>query len=493
MKRLPYDEHLKRNLDRKAMYPAFDSVFTAVLCFLLISACSPNPPANDSGLEAVTAIPTLDTANPEELCAAVDASWERDWPQAIRGLESLEDLEASCNGQSLQAQLYTAYYSYAALLEQHNRRDEAITAYETALLHDPSGREALEALRRLDVYAPTLPAPCDPNEVAAALAAVPDYVPTTGSFVRIDGDQFVLDEQPFAVHGVNYYPRDTPWRRFLTEADINAIKTELDLLRQSGLNTLRIFLAHEGLFICPGDGAVPVAETFARLDAIIQEAGGRGFRLIVTLNDLPDLAKYPLYDSPRHSDEQLVYIVRRYRNEPAILAWDLRNAGDMDYLSGAFETSTVLEWLTRTAVLVHRADPNHPITASWQQEAEATLPAVDLVSIQHFGDVESLRQRLAVLNELTEKPMLLSAVGYSTYEMDELDQRNALQQALEAAENNGLAGWVVSSAFDYPLTATCIEPDCPSADSADHHFGLWNTSYFPKLAVDVIELMTSGE
>jgi hypothetical protein len=89
--------------------------------------------------------------------------------------------------------------------------------------------------------------------------------------------------------------------------------------------------------------------------------------------------------------------------------------------------------------------------------------------------------------------MLLSAVGYSTYEMDELDQRNALQQALEAAENNGLAGWVVSSAFDYPLTATCIEPDCPSADSADHHFGLWNTSYFPKLAVDVIELMTSGE
>jgi hypothetical protein len=408
-------------------------------------------------------------------------------------LESLEDLEASCNGQSLQAQLHTAHYSYGVLLEQRSRRDEAIAAYETALLHDPAGTDALDALRRLNVYAPAPPMQCDPDEVAAALAAVTDYVPTEGSFVRIEGNHFVLDEQPFAIYGVNYYPRDTPWQRFLTETGINAVKTELDLLRQSGLNTLRIFLAHDALFICPGDGAVPVAATFARLDAIIQEAAARGFYLIVTLNDLPDLSENPLYDSLRHNDEQLVYIVRRYRNEPAILAWDLRNAGDRDYLNNTFEKSAVLEWLARTAILVRRADSNHPMTASWQQEAEATIPAVDVVSIQHFGDVESLRQRLAILNELTDRPVLLSAVGYSTYEMDELGQRNVLQQALEAAENNGLAGWVVSSAFDYPLTATCVEPDCPSADSADHHFGLWNTSYFPKLSVDVIELMTGGE
>ncbi len=470
------------------------SIFRFVLFLLFIAACSPTPPPNQSGLQAVTSVPTLDTNNPEALCAAVSASWERDWPQAIRALEALESLQTACdNNATPQEQLYTAHYSYGSLLEQRYRLDNAIEAYETALFYNPLGAEAADALRRLGVYTPAPPAPCDPVEITEALAAVPYYTPTSGPSVHIEGNQFVLEEERFPVYGVNYYPRDTPWRRFLTDTDIATVKTEFDLLHQAGLNTVRIFLWHEPLFTCPGNGAVPVAETFTRLDSIIQEAAGRGFRLIVTLNDLPDLSVHPLYDSPRYVDEQIVYMVRRYRDEPAILAWDLRNSGDLDYLDGSFEKTTVLQWLTRTAILVRRADPNHLITASWRQEAEATIPAVDFVSVQHFENVEVLRQRFAVLNELTDKPILLSAVGYSTYQADDLSQRNALQQALEAAENNGLAGWVVWAAFDYPLTATCIEPNCPSADSADHHFGLWNTSYFPKLTVDVIELMMGGD
>jgi tetratricopeptide (TPR) repeat protein len=423
----------------------------------------------------------------------VSASWEQDWPQTLRALEALEALKGSCgDDETPQEQLYAAYSTYGAMLEQGNRQAEAIAAYETALRYNPVGTEATDALRRLGVYTPAPPAQCDPVEVADALGSVPHYTPTSGTFVEIGGGQFLFNDERFPVYGVNYYPRDNPWRRFLTETDIATVKTEFDLLRQANLNTLRIFLWHEPLFACPGSGAVPVAETFVRLDGIIQEAAARGFRLIVTLNDLPDLSLHPLYDSPRYVDEQIVYIVRRYRHEPTILAWDLRDGGDQDYLNGTFEQSAVLEWLTRTAILVRRADPNHLITASWRQEAEATIPAVDFVSVQHFEDVGALRQRLAVLNELTEKPILLSAVGYSTYQTDDIIQRNTLRQALEAADNNGLAGWVVWVAFDYPLTATCIEPDCPSADSADHHFGLWNTSYFPKLTVDMIELMTRG-
>ena len=411
----------------------------------------------------------------------------------IRALEALVNLQTSCGeGVALQQQLYTAYYQYGELLEQSNRRDAAIEAYETALLYNPSGAEAIDGLRRFDVYTPAPLTPCDPAEVGDALSKIPDYTPTSGSFIRVDGSKFMVDEQVFEVHGVNYYPRDTPWRRFLTETDVTAVEPELELMRAAGINTLRIFLWHEPLFTCPGNGAVPLAETFERLDAIIQAAATRSFRLIVTLNDLPDLSVYPLYDSPRFTNEQMIYIVQRYREEPAILAWDLRNAGDLDYLNGPFEKTRVLEWLTRTAILVHRADPNHLITASWQQDAEAPIPTVDFVSFQHFEDVELLRQRIAVLNGLTDKPILLSAVGYSTYEMEEIIQRNTLQQALEAGENNGLAGWVVWTAFDYPLTATCSEPNCTSTDSADHHYGLWNTSYFPKLAVDVIEMMTGA-
>jgi len=468
------------------------SFILAILPLLaLMTACAPNPPANRSGLQAATPVPTLNTTDPEALCSAVETAWDSDWPTAIRALEALKTLQAACDDATpAEQRLYTAYYAYGMLLEQRNRRDEAIQAYESALLENPSGAEAADALRRLNVYTPAPPEGCDPDEVSRALAAVPNYTPSAGSFVGIEGQHLVLDGKVFPVYGVNYYPRDTPWRRFLTETRIESVNPELELIQGAGINTLRIFVWHEPLFTCPGNGAVPAAETFARLDAIIQAAAARGFRLIVTLNDLPDLSVYPLYDSPRHVVEQMAYIVRRYRDEPAILAWDLRNAGDLDYLEGAFERAAVLEWLTRTAILVRRADPNHLITASWRREAEASIPAVDFVSFQHFDDVGWLRQRIAELRAQTDKPILLSAVGYSTFQMDDIAQRDALQQALDAAKNNDLAGWVVWTAFDYPLTVTCTEPDCPSADSADHHFGLWNTSYFPKLSVDVIQLMT---
>jgi hypothetical protein len=320
---------------------------------------------------------------------------------------------------------------------------------------------------------------------------MPAYAPSTGGFVTIEDQHFVLNEQPFPVYGINYYPLSTPWKRFLTESNLDDVRTELDLIRATGIDTLRIFVWQEALFACPG--AVPIAEMFERLDRIILAAAERGFHLIVTLNDLPDLSIYPLYDSPPHITEQMTYIVSRYRDEPAILAWDLRNAGDLDYLNGTFERMTVLEWLTTTAIALRQADPNHLFTASWRYDTEATIPAVDFVSFQHFEDVEALRQRIAVLRGLTDKPIVLSAVGYSTMTMDEIGQRNRLQQALEAVENNDLAGWVVREAFDYPLAAACIETDCPSTDSEDFHYGLWNTSYFPKLTVDVIELMTGDE
>jgi tetratricopeptide (TPR) repeat protein len=171
----------------------------------------------------------------------VTASWEHDWPEAIRALEALQNLQAACdNGETPEEQLYTAHYAYGALLEQRNRLESAIEAYETALLYNPLGTEATDALRRLNVYTPAPPAPCDAVEVTEALAAVPYYTPTSGAFIRIEGSQFVVEDEQFPVYGVNYYPRDTPWKRFLTDTDITTVKTELDLLHQVGLNTLRI-------------------------------------------------------------------------------------------------------------------------------------------------------------------------------------------------------------------------------------------------------------
>jgi hypothetical protein len=326
-----------------------------------------------------------------------------------------------------------------------------------------------------------------------------EYTPTTGSYVRIIDGGFVLNNRPFTVWGVNYFPRDNPGAKFMTDTDVDFIGFELDLIRASGINTLRIFLRFDQLFTCPGNGAVPNAENFVRLDAFIRAAASREMKLILVLNEAPDLSIYPLYTSPHHITDQLVYLLTRYRNEPTILAWDLRDGGDMDYLSevageSKFERALVLDWLTKTAILARQTDPNHPITANWHTDTEVTIPSVDFVSFQHYGDFDTLRQRIAVLKAETSKPILLSAIGYSTFDgLDETGQRNLLFQAFEAVQRNNLGGWVVWTAFDYPLTVTCEGEGCLSEDSAMHHFGLWNTSYFPKMAVQAVREITGVE
>lgn len=106
---------------------------------------------------------------------------------------------------------------------------------------------------------------------------------------------------------------------------------ELDLIQAAGFNTLRVFLWYEPLFTCRPEAAIPNEAALAIVDTLFDQAGERDLKLIVTFNDLPDLTFRPLYTDWAHYDAQTVYLVRRYRNEPAILAWDLCNEGDLDY------------------------------------------------------------------------------------------------------------------------------------------------------------------
>jgi tetratricopeptide (TPR) repeat protein len=474
--------------------------FLPLIACLFLAACAPELP-NRSGLQAVTAVPTLNTQDPAALCQAVDDYWAQDWELTIRALEDLRVLNAVCDdGIAIDNRLYTAYIAYGTALEQRGEQAEAIAAYQTALEYNAAGSEAINRLARLGIVTPQPPPRCEPQQVTDLFAAMPAYTPTNGSFVQLNERRFSLDGTTYPVHGVVYYPRDYPGTRFLTEMDVEAAAAELDLMRAAGINTLRIFLWHGGMFTCIGNGAVPLADAFLRLDLLIREASARSMKLILTLNDSPDLTTYPLYTNPRHTVEQIAYIVTRYRDEPAIMAWDLRDGGDYDYLgvdgfSGVFPRDTVLSWLAETALQVRQIDPNHLITASWQRDSEATTSLVDFISFQHFGNIDDLRQRMASLMDFSDEPVLLSGVGYSTYTLDEQTQRTALQLALQATRTNGLAGWLIYTAFDTPLSVTCTPPDtetlCP--DGAAYHFGLWNTSYFPKLALDIVLLTTGGE
>jgi len=459
-----------------------------MVCGLCLAACAPRLP-DAASLLVVTAVPTLDDKDPAALCQIASDYENRNWPLMIQALESLYRLRVVCKDrEAIDSRLYTAYLGYGTALEQQGHRDEALRAYQTALQYNVLGREAAVRLERLQVVTPAPLATCDATTAPQTLAT---YTPTSGSFVRIQDTSFVLNKARYPIYGVNYYPREYPFKRFLTQTPVNVMAAEMDIIRQAGINTLRIFLRYDDLFVCPGSGAVPNAEAFARLDSIFQLASQKQLHVIAVLNQDADLIRYPLYDSPPYIAAQTQFLVERYRSEPALLAWDVRDRGDQDYLSGLFTRETVLTWLADTARLIRRTDPNHPLTAGWWEDSWVTEPLVDFVSFQFYGEYEPLRQTMAIVRDnVPRKPILLISIGYSTHLLDEIAQRNLLYQALEEVSSNRLAGWVIYLAFDFPYDVTCTPPDCPGEERDINRYGLWNTSYFPKLAVDGVKRVT---
>lgn len=306
------------------------------------------------------------------------------------------------------------------------------------------------------------------------------YVPSSNTWIQSDGTQLISNDAPFHIYGVNFYPRMSPFDLFLMDTETDVLAKELDVIIPAGINTLRIYVNLEQLFLCEIQ-ATPNINTFNLLDSIITTIANKNLHTIIVLNQT-------ISNPEQSSWEQLQFLAQRYATEPAILAWDVLENGDSLYEN--LTSETVLTWLANAIQAIRQVDNQHLITASWQNNAQDTIEWVDIVSFQHFGDYLSLRQGITDLKSLTSKPILLSAIGFSTFDVDETAQRNLLFQAIEEVENNSLAGWTIYMAFDYPTSVTCEDPNCPADPASINFYGIWNTSYFPKLAVDAVKRVT---
>ena len=428
----------------------------------------------------LTTIPTNIAADRVLTCTDLDAPWAaNDWPKVLNILYRLQEAHQKCDSESMEAKEYAAHFNYAMALEADNQRTDAIQQYLAALALNSRGHEALAALARLKAL-PTLPAPpCHPGNV-------PSYTAAPGDFVTVSGRDFMLKGKPLYVRGFNYYPRHAPWEAFLVNADMIEVAQELDLIVEAGFNTLRIALWYDPLFTCTPEDAVPNAEGFAKLDGIIGLARERGLKLIVTLNDLPDLYYRPLYTDYARYDAQTAFIVSRYRDEPTILAWDLRNEPDLDYgadgRAAVTSSETITKWLTHLAEVVRKNDSHHPITIGWWGDASVSSELVDFLSFHHWTDASALARRIETFRAASDKPILLEEVGYPAWDHDsEARQAKSLQEVLDAAQRGGTAGWLIWTAFDFV-------PPPGQTSNQEYDFGVWRTDLTAKPALAILPL-----
>jgi hypothetical protein len=452
---------------------------------------TPTPATALAPLLELTPTPVETTPDAVVSCADLDANWGKDWPAVLDTLEQLISAKQTCGEEPLLSKKYAAHFTYGVSLEKNGDTGAAIAQYQAALLIDPQRQEALDALIRLNALPQPTPAACHSTSPPRPDPA-PAEPPDTSLFITAQADQLQLKTQPFKVKGVNYYPRQAPWDRFLEEVNPVEMAAELDVIRQAGFNTMRVFLRYEPLFTCRPEDAIPNEAAFVKVDALFQLARECELKLIVTLNDMPDLTFRPLYTDWAHYDTQTVYIVRRYHNEPAILAWDLRNEGDLDYGARSgdkarFSRDEVIDWLAHVSQLVRANDASHLLTAGWWGDPTATAPYVDILSFHHWSEADQLQARLNDYRQRSHKPLMLQEVGYPSSaaalsdQQGELSQADILGRVVNVAEAQNISGWVVWTAFDF-----VPKPGQPAG--AEHFFGLWRVDLTPKPALKALPL-----
>lgn len=201
-------------------------------------------------------------------------------------------------------------------------------------------------------------------------------------FVRAKGTAFELNGVPFPVNGANNY-----YASFRSEKMVAAV---FDLCRDAGFNVLRTWAFYDTpqpepwvWFQCgPGrfnDGA----NGLELLDRCVAMAGERGVKLILPLvnhwDDFGGMNMYAkwlglskredFYTDTRAKDAYRAWVEhvllrvntrsgRQYRDEPAVMAWELANEPRCD---GDRSGATLIGWAEEMSRFVRSLDGNHLI------------------------------------------------------------------------------------------------------------------------------------
>jgi len=314
------------------------------------------------------------------------------------------------------------------------------------------------------------------RERAATLPAPPR--PDTSRFVTVQRGQFTLGGKPYRFLGVNTYtlaayPRGKG--RFtcgkgMSDAGVDRLMKEA---ADMGMNVVR-FPAYQSLLRDPKNFH---KLDFARFDNIVAAANAHGIRLIVPLESQwghCTMSSYKWaewyaggYKRP-YGEYRLSYrdyvakVVARYKDEPAILMWQLMNEAESRDKTSLQENPEALQrFVYDMAALVERYDPNHllsPGAASVHTPGSGgpfyavlhQVRAIDAVELHDYDhdDVAvpaDVRTAIAVAAHV-RKPFYIGEVGVAhTAERGTHERARLLMRKVRTMWASGVQGIVIWS------------------------------------------------
>lgn len=219
-----------------------------------------------------------------------------------------------------------------------------------------------------------------------------------GNWMEPEGYMFLFEEGPSSPREIEEYvaeligPRQAEafWREY---RDAYITKADLDLLAASGMNSVRVPI-HYKFFSAGND------EGFRLLDRVIDWAKQDGMYVVIDMHQAPggqtgtnidDSYGYPwLYDAPADQQELIAIwsrIADHYRDEPAVLGYDLLNE-PIPHFPQLQKYNSALEPLyKRISAAIRAVDTHHVLIlggARWDTNFSVFGPPFDTNVMYEF-------------------------------------------------------------------------------------------------------------
>jgi len=210
------------------------------------------------------------------------------------------------------------------------------------------------------------------------------------------------------IKGINYYPQETPWDMFGDNFNNKIISKDFNIIKGANLNTIRVFIPYEDF----GKANVNY-EKLKKLKEVLDLAEANSIKVVVTLFDFyGDYSVLNWTLNQRHAE----IIVSKFKDHPAIIAWDIKNEPDLDFDSR--DKTNVIAWLKNMIAFVKTVDQNNPITIGWSNAKSASIlkDNVDYVSFHYYDDIDDLEETFKSLKQvIPDKSIVISEFGISSY------------------------------------------------------------------------------
>jgi hypothetical protein len=156
--------------------------------------------------------------------------------------------------------------------------------------------------------------------------------------------------------------------------------------------------------------------------SILDSAQANNIAVIVSLpmvssNDF----EYFYNDTAKIADQYHAYkkTVEKYKDHPALLMWCLGNELEFPYRPSYNDFYKTLNSLLD---MIHTVDPNHPVTTPLMSlqtkyivNLQLKMPDLDVISINTFGGLSTIKKDLKSLEWIWEGPYLISEWGINGY------------------------------------------------------------------------------